>query len=603
MPPLDSEKTANNIVEELNKVPGGLLEKAEEKLTSMEKSLENLEVKADTGIDESVLKSQPLENSLELFSSSGSRSDKIDHLSNKVIPSKDHEVLGSPQLFPSNEKPDTNMDVVSLSNRFKSAEKLPWSNSLGKFVPNDDITINNPNDIFFVGNGIKLPLNMVKKDDGALHLAVDLDKLCGCQNATCPQNKTAIEETVGSILEKEAELKNELEHSSHITGAIEDEVVGAISPSTNSAQETGLLEMKDNIAAGFGSKELQHENAEKLKRSAVDPEDLGFNPSTISNDFDPVIKGLPHAFPQQSKIINLDGVDFKEQKEQEILPISTVPTFTTPWKSLLTSAPSNAASKFFKDFWSKSFEDFRSHLPSVESFNPLSVPQQVFRGFANPLNDELEKEIKKLTTESPVVLQPTPTKPGEILDLSSRIAPDLPEFDIFKTTPTKPSRILDLSSGVAPNLPAFDTFKPLFIPQQVFRSFLPTVDERFEGKTEESTSTPDVVLQPVQSPEIPDLGSRIRSFFAERFNGNDEKFDRVTKVRGPYEFKGLGNQVAENLKAFDETVENYKRENEKVLKEGAQNLFATTKDTGKQEIGLVNNFMNWLKGVALRNEK
>lgn len=53
-----------------------------------------------------------------------------------------------------------------------------------------------------------------KHENGTLEFTVDLDKLCSCQNSTCPKNHTNIEETVGTILEKEAELEMQLNSSS-----------------------------------------------------------------------------------------------------------------------------------------------------------------------------------------------------------------------------------------------------------------------------------------------------------------------------------------------------------------------------------------------------
>lgn len=53
-----------------------------------------------------------------------------------------------------------------------------------------------------------------KHQNGTLEFTVDLDKLCSCQNSTCPKNHTNIQETVGTILEKEAELEMELNSSS-----------------------------------------------------------------------------------------------------------------------------------------------------------------------------------------------------------------------------------------------------------------------------------------------------------------------------------------------------------------------------------------------------
>lgn len=52
---------------------------------------------------------------------------------------------------------------------------------------------------------------MHQNKDGSMDISVDMDRLCTCQNSTCPRNHNEIAETVGTILEKEAELKNQLE--------------------------------------------------------------------------------------------------------------------------------------------------------------------------------------------------------------------------------------------------------------------------------------------------------------------------------------------------------------------------------------------------------
>lgn len=49
----------------------------------------------------------------------------------------------------------------------------------------------------------------LSKND-SLVLSVDLDKLCSCQNSSCPENHAQVEETLGTILRKEAELESQL---------------------------------------------------------------------------------------------------------------------------------------------------------------------------------------------------------------------------------------------------------------------------------------------------------------------------------------------------------------------------------------------------------
>lgn len=72
----------------------------------------------------------------------------------------------------------------------------------------------NDSNVYFVGDGVKLPLKMIPGDEGSIHLSVDIDKICLCKNSTCPK-KRDIAAVLGTILEKEAELKTELESTSH----------------------------------------------------------------------------------------------------------------------------------------------------------------------------------------------------------------------------------------------------------------------------------------------------------------------------------------------------------------------------------------------------
>lgn len=581
----DSTQSPNNIVEELRKIPQFLLENAEKKLSSAEKTLEHLEDRTNPFVENTVLRSEPLEDSLELFSP---RSEKIDPFRTDSR-LKDHRLLATPGTIESSENDQLaqkgkSSDIVAIANRGKFDEDKTWSESLGSLVPGDDITVNSPKDIFFVGSGIKLPLNMVKKNDGAVHLAVDLQKLCGCRNATCPHNKTAIEETVGSILTKEAVLIDQLEHASSTIETDDkkpDEILGAAPSSINANQDStgnSLLTIKNSIATGFGSSELQHENPEILKRSAEDPKLKVENVTTSpnKNEFERVISEVPEVSDSKHKIIKLEGKDYKALKEKEQIADSpsTFSSLSTSWKNLLHPEPSQPSSNFFTDFWNKGFEDIKSRLPSIGSLNPLSLSQQTISSFSNPVNDELEEEIKKLTTEAPLILQSVPTKPIEEPEFGSR----------FKS-----------------NVPSFDFFNPLVISQKVLKDLLPIPNGNPGDNPEEPLLTPDLGFQPIQTIKPPDFGSRLKNFFAEKFDKDDEKFDKVSEVRGPYKFKGLENQGMEpNLKKYDDTAENYKRQNEEVLKEGALDLLKENEKYAREN---VNNFMNWLKGVSLRNEK
>ncbi|CAH1127800.1 unnamed protein product [Ceutorhynchus assimilis] len=98
----------------------------------------------------------------------------------------------------------------NMENRDSLKINTDWSNQLGKIVQSSS----KPQDIFFMGSGVKLPLKVKQSNDGSMDLSVDLEKLCSCYNATCTdKNQTALDETVGAILEQEAVLENQLKNS------------------------------------------------------------------------------------------------------------------------------------------------------------------------------------------------------------------------------------------------------------------------------------------------------------------------------------------------------------------------------------------------------
>ncbi|XP_050498838.1 uncharacterized protein LOC126879697 [Diabrotica virgifera virgifera] len=117
------------------------------------------------------------------------------------------------------------------------------SNSLGSLVPvsdNIEVSFKDPEHLYFIGNGIKLPLKMVKTPNGSIQVTVDLDKLCSCNNITCPKDpkdRSELEQTVGNILEQEVE---QLDDSKDISvGMPKPEIIAEDeSLNSNSLQDT-----------------------------------------------------------------------------------------------------------------------------------------------------------------------------------------------------------------------------------------------------------------------------------------------------------------------------------------------------------------------------
>lgn len=107
----------------------------------------------------------------------------------------------------------------SVSEQFpivgNTLEEPKWSSSLGTLMPiksDYSSTPMPPKDMYFIGHGIKLPLQMIHNDNGTVHLSVDLDKLCSCKNNTvCLKNHT-----VGVVVEKQTPAEDNLNNGNEM---------------------------------------------------------------------------------------------------------------------------------------------------------------------------------------------------------------------------------------------------------------------------------------------------------------------------------------------------------------------------------------------------
>ncbi|XP_045470847.1 uncharacterized protein LOC123678090 isoform X2 [Harmonia axyridis] len=81
--------------------------------------------------------------------------------------------------------------------------------NFGKIVPSiEKMHLNSKSDIYFMGNGIKLPLKMVPNKDGSISLSVDLEKLCKCRNSTCAHKMDMINKLDGNLMDLSNDLNN-----------------------------------------------------------------------------------------------------------------------------------------------------------------------------------------------------------------------------------------------------------------------------------------------------------------------------------------------------------------------------------------------------------
>ncbi|KAJ8958806.1 hypothetical protein NQ318_019564 [Aromia moschata] len=249
-----------------------------------------------------------------------------------------------------------------------------WSNSLGQIVPSEKetgIVPIPPKNMFFIGNGIKLPLQMVQKDDGAVHLAVDMDKLCACQNTTCPKNHT-IEETVGTILEKEAELKDQL-------------------------SETGTESSNDDGSAGHRiEREIVDDQLAKIRVPVDGPLE--------NDDFDKRFRQL------ESEIKSSQGTAFgghstngvvKKNHSGETVEAAKEDGAKNDLPKLDSTENSNISPYSFKKMMDRKIAEIKAKISNMEKKSEVWTKQLFFpqKGLTTLLSN-IEKEFAKPTTAS-----------------------------------------------------------------------------------------------------------------------------------------------------------------------------------------------------------
>ncbi|KAL3282403.1 hypothetical protein HHI36_005588 [Cryptolaemus montrouzieri] len=111
-------------------------------------------------------------------------------------------------------------DVVGAKQNDNSLERLitpqeqEFLHNFGKIVPAaEKMHLNNNADVYFMGNGIKLPLKVSQNEDGSVGLAVDLEKLCKCKNATCIHKTEMLKHLEHNLVGIPAEMSSETKKS------------------------------------------------------------------------------------------------------------------------------------------------------------------------------------------------------------------------------------------------------------------------------------------------------------------------------------------------------------------------------------------------------
>nr|CAH7756943.1 unnamed protein product [Callosobruchus chinensis] len=152
----------------------------------------------------------------------------------------------------------------------------------------NDIAISpeTPRDIYFVGTGMKLPLQMVKKEGGEVHLSVDIDKLCSCKNnSSCAKNQSADESELKNDLVVDGSSSNGLAVDGPTLGV--EKSVGDGFAKRNTPTHRSLRDVEDRYAVEWEIEEPEEVYSE-VRRSTDTEDSKGEHRIEIEID-DPVI--------------------------------------------------------------------------------------------------------------------------------------------------------------------------------------------------------------------------------------------------------------------------------------------------------------------------
>nr|CAI5817459.1 unnamed protein product [Callosobruchus analis] len=191
------------------------------------------------------------------------------------------------------------------------------------------ISAETPRDIYFVGTGMKLPLQMVKKEGGEVHLSVDIDKLCSCKNnSSCAKNQSA----------NGLKLKQNLtaDGSSSDSLAVDDPVLGKTAgdgfAKRNIPTHRSLRDVEDRYTVEWEIGEPEEVNSDS-RHSTVTEGTKGEHRIEIEID-DPIILPRSSSFHAQEtsnvKLVNRISVKTDESKLKDTKTMVGSPNKTTP---------------------------------------------------------------------------------------------------------------------------------------------------------------------------------------------------------------------------------------------------------------------------------
>ncbi|KAK9869613.1 hypothetical protein WA026_003359 [Henosepilachna vigintioctopunctata] len=109
---------------------------------------------------------------------------RMNELETSKLDEDPEEIIGEALTESDNEVIDEKI------NKLITSQEREFLHNFGKIVPAaEKLHLGKNSEVYFNGNGIKLPLKVSQSGDGVLTLSVDIEKLCECKNATCSHKK------------------------------------------------------------------------------------------------------------------------------------------------------------------------------------------------------------------------------------------------------------------------------------------------------------------------------------------------------------------------------------------------------------------------------
>lgn len=390
-----------------------------------------------------------------------------------------------------------------------------------------------------------------------MDLSVDMEKLCSCYNSTCTKNNAAIEETVGAILEKEAELKNQL----NLTQGSTDDV--KIRP----VLKRGFIPM-----VRFRNSEVDNQNVKSniFKRSS-DINGINMELTTLKNMLQLFTKdnsnpnndmtnnnlALPK-LPTVEEVAN-ELTDFGSKFKDNVRELNKdiAGTFgTVPESPAINEAFSKQTIetnlKKMKDKADEINNKVFKRLEHENNINQLLKVKNIDNMNKNP-NLNIDKYIKNLEREK------TLKKLLKELNLSQP-----PTDNALRQIESQANSIIKNTAGNRINFPKIPTTQnSLLLANRVKESYKNAL------------------------PAIPRLQDR----FAE-------VNDNFAKLSDAYQYSKI-DALENKLKQLDDQVEKYEEDNEKLFAEESKRFFGGhNNEIIQKEVNLIGKVFSWLKGMS-----